>query len=270
MPPPRTVSPSSSYEDRRGAAQRRGPHSLWSRVKWAGIVCPGFRASTKTRGWRHRIPRFNQPSLFKSAGRDTTTVRSATSTIAVGHPGEHVVLSSSRVGFQPTCSPVPPVPPVQFQWRVLRFGATWSRDCSFDVSYIDRAAALITIREDCSNFVLSSRVSCSPTAGTFDGKLRLRRKPCGASSAASWLADSLVRWANLLRSLRSLTLAFFRSSWIPGHLYRWLIPPVTLGASLACPDRPHFDPVGSDWTRWVRASPSSSFPPALTTGYFYR
>lgn len=90
------------------------------------------------------------------------------------------------------------------------------------MSYIDRAAALITIREDCSNSALSSRVS--------SGRRNIRREIAAAEETvqdralAGWLADSLVRRANLLRSLRSLTLAFFRRSWIPGHLYRWLIP----------------------------------------------
>lgn len=51
--------------------------------------------------------------------------------------------------------------PSRFQRRALEFEAerTGRPDrttCSFDVSYIDRVAALITIREDCSNSVLLS------------------------------------------------------------------------------------------------------------------
>lgn len=135
----------------------------------------------------------------------------------------------NRVDFQPL-----PVASVRFQrWCSLDSRRTrqsvWSRDCSFNVSYIDRAAALITIRGDCSNSASSSRVS--------PGRRNIRWEIAAAEETVqdrAGLAGWLTRWvrrANLLRSLRSLTLAFFRS-WIPGHLYRWLIP----------------------WWRWVRAS----------------
>lgn len=142
----------------------------------------------------------------------------------------------------------------------------WSHDCSFNMSYIDHAA-LITIREDCSNSALSSRMSF--------GRRNIRWEIAAAEETVqdrAWLAGWLVGPSSEFITVTTIAdfsifslFVNFRPPVPMAH------PLVTLGASFACPIvRISIQLAVIERVRRARTSPSFSFPPALTTGYFYR
>lgn len=179
-------------------------------------------------------------------------------------------MSSSRVDFRP-----PPIrdlrstPAASLSIQGEHFGRSiWSRDCSFNVNY---AAALITIRQDCSNSALSSRVSSG--RGNIRWEIAAAEKTVrDRARLVSWLAGWLV--GPLSEFITATTVADF-SIFSPFVNSRPPVPMahplVTLGASFACPIvRISIQLAVIERVRRVRASPSFSFPPALTNGYFYR
>lgn len=163
-----TAFPIASLVRITGKATAQGKYtSVFSLAHAIGIVVILETGDPRSLGrgwmkpWVHRAPgfglrraanpRFNQSSLFKSAGRDTTT-RTLQTHPTVSPGGGRVSRGWFFLFPFTRFSLVRPSPNGgALEFEADRTGRPDRTTCSFDVSYIDRVAALITIREDCSN-----------------------------------------------------------------------------------------------------------------------